>query len=88
VNALCFLSKLETDDFFKVIWVPPEVKDKVLEPLTSVEEETGKRPGKEEFKNVVLKALKDELGVELEEGSLKRDELFAYEKQKALARKV
>lgn len=88
VNALCFLSKLETDDFFKVIWVPPEVKDKVLEPLTSVEEQTGQRPRKEEFKNVILKALKDELGVEFEEGPLKRDELFAYEKQKALARKV
>jgi len=88
VNALCFLSKLQTDDFFKVIWVPPEIKDKVLEPLTSVEEETGIRPEKEQFKNAILKALEEELGIELEEGSLKRDELFAYEKQRALARKA
>lgn len=87
VNALCFLSRLQTDDFFKVIWVPPEVKDKVLEPLTSVEEETGRRPDKEQFKNVILKALEERLGVELEEGPLKRDELFAYEKQRALAKK-
>ncbi|MBN2322511.1 MAG: AMP-binding protein [Spirochaetes bacterium] len=88
VNVLCFLGPLVTDDFFKVIWVPPEVKDKVLEPITSVEEVTGKRPGKEEFKACVLSAFSEKLGVEIEEGPLKRDELFAYEKQRALAKKT
>jgi long-chain acyl-CoA synthetase len=87
VNVICFLGPLVTDDFFKVIWVPPEVKDKVLEPLTSVEEEAGKRPDTEEFKNTVLGIFAKKLGIEIEEGSLKRDELFAYEKQRALARK-
>jgi len=88
VNALCFLSKLETDDFFKVIWIPPEVKDKVLEPLTSVEEETGKRPDKTQFKDVIVRAIEEGFGVKIEEGPLKRDELFAYEKQRALAKKT
>ena len=88
MNALCFLSKLQTDDFFKVIWIPPEVKDKVLEPLTSVEEETGKRPNKEEFKDAIMRAIEDRFSVKIEEGTLKRDELFAYEKQRALAYKT
>ena len=44
VNAVCFMSKLSTDEFFKVVWVPPEVKDKVIEPMTSIEEITGRRP--------------------------------------------
>jgi len=88
VNVICFLGPLVTDDFFKVIWVPPEVKDKVLEPLTSVEEEAGKRPDTDEFKNTILGIFAKKLGIEIEEGSLKRDELFAYEKQRALARKT
>jgi long-chain acyl-CoA synthetase len=88
VNVICFLGPLVTDDFFKVIWVPPEVKDKVLEPITSVEEETGTRPGKEEFKSSILAIFSEKLGVEIEEGPLKRDELFAYEKQRALANKT
>lgn len=88
VNSICFMSKFTTDEFFKVIWVPPEVKDKVLEPLTSVEEETGKRPDNENFKNTVVSAFNEGLGIEIEEGQLKRDELFAYEKQRALAYKI
>jgi long-chain acyl-CoA synthetase len=88
MNALCFLGKLQTDDFFKVIWVPPEVKDKVLEPLTSVEEETGKKPDKGEFKDIIVRAIEEGFGVKMEEGPLKRDELFAYEKQRALAYKT
>jgi len=88
VNAVCFMSKLTTDEFFKVIWVPPEVKDKVIEPLTSIEEITGKRPDTEEFKNVVTGLFGDMLGIEIEEGQLKRDEIFGYEKQRALAFKT
>jgi long-chain acyl-CoA synthetase len=88
VNVLCFLGKLVTDEFFKVIWVPPEVKDKILEPMTSVEEETGKRPDKEQFKNTIVSTFEQHFGVQIEEGTLKRDELFAYEKQRALALKI
>jgi long-chain acyl-CoA synthetase len=88
VNVLCFLGKYVTDEFFKVIWVPPEVKDKILEPVTSVEEEAGKRPDNEQFKNTIVNAFKQHFGVQIEEGPLKRDELFAYEKQRALALKI
>ncbi|UCB45069.1 MAG: lipoate--protein ligase family protein, partial [Spirochaetota bacterium] len=88
VNVLCFLGKLVTDEFFKVIWVPPEVKDKVLEPMTSVEEETGQRPDKEQFKNTIVSIFEQHFGVQIEEGPLKRDELFGYEKQRALALKI
>ncbi len=88
VNALCFLGKLKTDEFFKVIWVPPEVKDKVLEPLTSVEEVTGKKLDKNGFKTTLVSAFEKGLGIQIEEGPLKRDELFAYEKQRALAYKI
>lgn len=88
VNALCFLGKLKTDEFFKVIWVPPEVKDKVLEPLTSVEEVTGKKLDKNGFKTTLVSAFEKGLGIQIEEGPLKRDELFAYEKQRALAYKT
>ena len=82
------MSKLTMDEFFKVIWVPPEVKDKVVEPLTSVEEITGKRPENEEFKNVVTGLFGEMLGIEIKEGQLKRDEIFGYEKQRALAFKA
>lgn len=88
VNALCFLGNLKTDEFFKVIWIPPEVKDKVLEPLTSVEEVTGEKLDKVQFKNTLVSAFENILGIEIKEGHLKRDELFAYEKQRSLAHKV
>lgn len=87
LNMVCFLAPLKTEEFFSVIWVPPEVKDKVLEPLTSAEEEIGRRPSDEEFKGAVLGALEKQFGIQLKEGELTRDEKFGYEKQKALARK-
>lgn len=87
INALCFIGPLPLDTFFRVIWVPPEVKDKAVEPLTSVQEETGTLPSLEDFKKALLTAVEKEFGVELEAGSLKRDELFGYEKAKAVATK-
>ena len=88
LNALCFLGKLKTDEFFKVIWVPPEIKDKVMEPLTSVEEITGNKLDKVQFKDTLVDAFEKGLSINIEEGPLKRDELFAYEKQRSLAHKV
>ena len=88
INVVAFLGPLHTDDFFRVIWVSPEVKDKVMEPMTSVEEETGTLPSIDEFKTKLLTSLKARLGVDAEEGQLKRDELFGYEKTLALARKT
>ncbi|SIP88449.1 long-chain acyl-CoA synthetase [Alkalispirochaeta americana] len=85
INTVCFLGPLKTEDFFKVIWVTPEVKDKVVEPLTSVEELTGKRPSLESFRDAFAARLEESFGETVEPGDLKRDELFGYEKTRALA---
>jgi len=85
VTIICFLGKFILDDFLKVIWVPPEIKDKVIEPLTSVAEETGKKPEPAEFKDIVIKAIATEFDVDIKEGKLERDELFGYQKQRSLA---
>lgn len=88
VNAICFIGPLPMDEFFRVIWVPPEIKDKAVEPLTSIEEETGSKPSLDEFKDALLKAVAEQFDVELQPGGLKRDELFGYEKAKAVSTKT
>jgi hypothetical protein len=85
VNCVCFLGPLATEEFFRVIWVTPEVKDKVVEPTASVEEVSGEHPGIEKFRDALLAKLSAKLGIETEPGELKRDELFGYEKTRALA---
>ncbi len=87
MTAVCFLAELQAEEFFEVVWVPPEVKDKALEPLTSVEELTGKRPEDDLFCDIVVECFKAEFGLTVKEGSLMRDEKFGYEKQRALAQK-
>jgi hypothetical protein len=85
VNCVRFLGPLATEEFFRVIWVTPEVKDKVVEPMASVEEVSGEHPGIEKFREALLAKLSAKLGIETEPGELKRDELFGYEKTRALA---
>lgn len=87
VNAVCFLEPLNTDDFFKVVYVTPELKDKVVEPMTSVQEETGSVPGLERFRDVLAEHLQGVIGIELVSGYLGRDEKFGYEKNRAIAYK-
>ena len=86
-NMVCFLAPFDPSDFFSVIWVPPEVKDKVLEPLTSIQEELGRPPTDREFREAILGALEKGLGIKLKEGTLTRDEKFGYEKHKAMAKR-
>ena len=88
VNIVGFLSQMDTEALFKVLWVPPEIKDKALEPLTSVGEESGRIPSLDEFRDVLTAKLQEKLGVSLEEGKLTRDEVIAYEKNRALAKRV
>ncbi|HSW68297.1 MAG TPA: AMP-binding protein [Bacteroidales bacterium] len=86
MNSMCLLSKLNIEDYFKAVWVPREVKDKVLEPFTSIEEETGIRPSKEDFRAQVMLIFQEEFGLDLyEDNILGRDESFGYEKQRTLA---
>ena len=90
VNVVAFLAAMDTDPLFKVLWVPPEIKDKAVEPSTSVAEVSSQELGDaaaavETFKNALLAVLNEALGVSFETGKLTRDELLAYEKNRALA---
>lgn len=84
-NVMTFLDRLDTDPLFKVVYVPPEIKERAVEPMTSVAEESGRRPTLDEFRDVFLSTLEERLGVSLESGGLTRDEILAYEKNRALA---
>jgi long-chain acyl-CoA synthetase len=88
VNALVFLAALDTRDFLRIVWVPPEVRDKVVEPLTSVEEETGQRPSWDQVRKAVVACFEQGFEVEINEGPMVRDELFGYEKLRSLAYKA
>ena len=85
VNVVAFLDKMDTDALFKVLWVPPEIKDKAVEPITSIGEEAGKVPALEEFRDLLLEKLASRLGITIDEGKLTRDEIIAYEKNRALS---
>ncbi len=87
INAVMFLGPMDTRDFLRVVWVPPEIRDKVVEPLTSVEQETGNRPPWDQVKKMAVVALEQGFQVEIKEGAMVRDELFAYEKLRSLAYK-
>lgn len=88
INAVLFLGPLDTRDFLRVVWVPPEIRDKVVEPLSSVQQETGKRPLWDQVKETVQAAIQQGFQVEIKEGSMLRDELFGYEKLRSLAYKA
>lgn len=85
VNIVTFLSQMDTEPLFKVIYVPPEIKEKAVEPMTSIGGESGTVPTLEQFRDTLLAELTSRLGIEFEEGKLTRDELMAYEKNRALA---
>lgn len=86
INTLVFIGPLPTHELFKVVWVTPEIKDKVLEPSTSVLEETGQVIDSGKFADAFLRILKEKAGIEVEPGQLKRDELFGYEKTISLSK--
>ena len=86
VNALIFIGPVNTDEMFKVVWAPPEVKDKLVEPSTSILEETGKQIDSQTFADAFIKAMKEKKEIELKPGQLKRDELFGYEKVLSLSK--
>lgn len=85
VNGLLFSGPLQTDEFFRVLWVPAEIKDKVVEPSTSLQEELGRAVPIDEYRDLVVSTFQEALGTEVVTGELKRDEIFGYEKNRALA---
>lgn len=85
VNGLLFTAPLGTDEFFKVLWVPAEIKDKVVEPSTSLEEELGRSVALEELRDALVRHFGAAMETSVVSGELKRDEIFGYEKNRALA---
>lgn len=85
IHAMVLLGRMDAGDMFRVVWAPPEIKGKILEPMTSVEEETGKRPTFAAAAAVLERYIRETFGVSLEPGGLKRDEKFGYEKALSLA---
>jgi|GEM_PF-765237 len=87
-NAMTYLQQMDTEALFKVIYVPPEIKERALEPMTSIEEQSGRRPSIDEFRDTFSAVLQERRGITLEDGKLTRDEILAYEKNRALARRT
>ncbi len=88
INTVVFLGPLDIRDFLRVVWVPPEIRDKVVEPLTSVEQETGKKPVWDRVRETAVLAIEQGFRVDIKEGAMVRDELFGYEKLRSLAYKA
>ncbi len=87
INIICFIRAFQPSDFFSAIWVPPEVKDKILEPLTSLAEVLGTEPVDDEVKREIVAGLEREFRVSLQDGSMTREERFGYQKQRSIAEK-
>jgi lipoate-protein ligase A len=85
VNAQIFVGRFDPERFMEVIWVPMEIKDKVVEPLCSVEESAGARPDFETVRAAVVASVEKEFKARLAEGRMTRDELFGYEKLRSQA---
>ncbi|MFB3883975.1 MAG: AMP-binding protein [Thermodesulfobacteriota bacterium] len=84
LQMICFLTPFDPSDFLSVIGIPPEIKDKVLEPLISIEEALGRRPDEGGLRSNLLGVLGKGFGVTFKEGGLTRDEKLVYEKYKAV----
>jgi hypothetical protein len=84
VSVVLFIGPLVLEDFISVVWVPQEIKDKVLEPILSVAEASTHRPTWDEVRQAVTDAFEKSFDVRLEEAPLLRDELFGYEKLRSL----
>jgi long-chain acyl-CoA synthetase len=87
-NIMTWLQQMDTGPLFKVLYVPPEIKERALEPMTSIKAETGKDVSLNSFKDVLVRTLGEALDLEFEPGKLTRDELIAYEKNRALAGRI
>ena len=83
-NIMTWLKPMDTAPLFKVLYVPPEIKERALEPMTSVVQESGKELSLDSFKDILVSCFSKNLGVQINEGKLSRDELIAYEKNRAL----
>lgn len=87
VNILIFKTLIDFDDFLSIVWVPPEVREKIVEPIMSIEECLSQRISDEELISNFNSVFEKRIGTSLVKGKMTREEHFAYEKQRSLARK-
>lgn len=87
ISLNLLVDRLDIDDFIEVIWVPPEIRNRIVEPTTSIKEETGRTITHEEFREAALSALGTILKTELHDGKLTRDESFARQRRKGSSKK-
>jgi long-chain acyl-CoA synthetase len=87
-NIMTWLQQMDTAPLFKVLYVPPEIKERALEPMTSIKAETGKDVSLNSFKDVLVRCIGAALDIEFEAGKLTRDEVIAYEKNRALSARI
>lgn len=88
VTIVTYLRQMNTDRLFRVLYVPPEIRDKALEPMTSVTSETGREVSYDQFRDQLVTSLQQRLGILIDTGELTRDERMAYEKNRALAGRI
>jgi lipoate-protein ligase A len=88
VNGILFIKPVDTNTFLRVVWVPPEIRDKVTEPLTCLEQESGRTIAWDLIKDTLVGALEETFQVEITESPMLRDEMFGYEKLRSLAYKA
>ena len=84
-NIVTFLQQIDTEPLFKVIYVPPEIKERALEPMTSIEVESGSLPTLQSFRDALLAVVQERMEVTLTAEELIRDDLLAYGKNRALS---
>ena len=88
VNGVLFVSPMDANTFLRVVWIPPEIRDKVVEPLTSVTQEVGGKVEWVQIKEALVGSLEEVFEVRIEASPLVRDEMFGYEKLRSLAYKA
>lgn len=88
VYSVIFTSNIDFSNYLSAVWVPPEVRDKVVEPISSIEEQLGRKVNEDELIKRVIAVFEKRLNITLINGKMTREEHFGYEKQRALASKV
>lgn len=87
-NVVTYLQQMDAEPLFKVLYVPPEIKERALEPMTSIEEQSGVRPSLDEFRDAFVRRLEARFETTVTPGELTRDEVLAYEKNRTLANRI
>lgn len=87
VNAVVFINTINFNDYLSSLWVPPEIRDKIVEPISPINEILDNEISFNKIYESITVAFERKFDVSLREGSLTREEQFGYEKQIALSKR-